>query len=262
VLASSGSSDGPRPRAADPAITDIQQAFGARRSRRQRYADLVVGQDGWWPLVRYELTMLLSAWVPGALGLFLRSKLYPLVLGRVGRNVAFGANVVLRHPHKIVIGNDVVIDDQCCLDAKGTTNGGITIGDGVFVGRNTILSCKNGDIALEQDANIGFNVEIFSAARVRVGARTLIAAYTYLVGGDHLFDRVDVPVLHQGRTARGIDVDENVWLGAHVVVGDGCRIGRDAIVGAGAVVIDDVPAFHVAAGVPARPIRDRRTAAD
>src|ERR671912_65864 len=200
-----------RPRAdrsADPQITDIQKEFGASRSKRQRYADLVVGEPGLWPLVRYELVMLSCSWVPGALGLFLRSKLYPLILGRVGRNVA------LRHPGKIIIGDNVVVDDQCCLDAKGTTNRGIELQDGVFVGRNTILSCKNGDIVLEQEANVGFNVEIFSAARVRVGARTLIAAYTYLVGGDHLYDRTDIPVLHQGRTARGIDVGENCWLGA------------------------------------------------
>ena len=256
---SSASSDRRGGRTADPAITDIQQSFGARRSSRQRYADLVIGQDGWWPLVRYELVILLCGWVPGALGLFLRSKLYPLLLGGAGRNVAIGANVVLRHPHKIFIGDNVVVDDNCCLDAKGTTNHGITIASGVFVGRNTILSCKNGDIVLEEDANVGFNVEIFSAARVRVGARTLIAAYTYLVGGDHLYDRTDVPVLHQGRTAKGIDVGDNAWLGAHVVISDGCRIGRDAIVGAGAVVTADIPDFHIAAGVPARLIKDRRS---
>jgi acetyltransferase-like isoleucine patch superfamily enzyme len=244
--------------AADPHITDIQKEFGANRSRRQRYVDLVVGQDGLWPLVRYEFTMLLSAWVPGALGLFLRSKLYPMILGRVGRNVAFGTNVVLRHPHKILIGDNVVIDDNCCLDAKGATNKGIVLERGVFLGRNTILSCKNGDIVLDEDANIGFNVEVFSAARVRIGRKVLVAAYTYLVGGDHLYDRVDVPVLEQGRTARGIEVDDNVWLGAHVVVADGVRIGRDAVIGAGAVVTTDVPEFHVAAGVPARVIRDRR----
>lgn len=249
-------------RAADPQITDIQKEFGASRSKRQRYADLVIGETGWWPLIRYELVLLLSSWVPGALGLFLRSKLYPLVLGRVGRNVAFGANVVLRHPRKIVIGDNVVVDDQCCLDAKGTTNSGIVLENGVFVGRNTILSCKNGDIVLETEANIGFNVEIFSAARVRVGARTLIAAYTYLVGGDHLYDRTDIPVLHQGRTARGIDVGENAWLGAHVVITDGATVGRDAIVGAGSVVIGEIPAFHIAAGSPARIIRDRRTAVE
>jgi acetyltransferase-like isoleucine patch superfamily enzyme len=255
VSASSGSSE---PRVADPRITDIQREFGAHRSRRERYADLVIGRDGWGPLLAYELVVLASSWVPGALGLFLRSKLYPLILGHVGRNVAFGTNVVLRHPHKIHVGDNVVIDDNCCLDAKGTTNRGIAVADGVFVGRNTILSCKNGNIDIREDANIGFNVEIFSAADVRVGARTLIAAYTYLVGGDHLFDRTDVPVLHQGRTARGIDVGDNVWLGAHVVVTDGARIGRDAVIGAGAVVIGEVPDFAVAAGVPARFVRDRR----
>lgn len=258
MSASSGSSD---PRGADPRITDIQKEFGANRSRRERYADLVVGQAGWGPLLAYELVVLLCGWVPGALGLFLRSQFYPLIIGHVGRNVAFGANVVLRHPHKIRIGDNVVVDDNCCLDAKGTTNRGIVLGDGVFLGRNTILSCKNGDITLGDEANVGFNVEIFSAADVRVGARTLIAAYTYLVGGDHLFDRVDVPVLHQGRTARGITVGDHVWLGAHVVVTDGSTIGRDAVIGAGAVVIGDVPEFHIAAGVPARVIRDRRAAA-
>jgi acetyltransferase-like isoleucine patch superfamily enzyme len=257
VSASSGSSE---PRVADPRITDIQKEFGANRSRRERYADLVVGREGWGPLLAYELIVLVSSWVPGALGLFLRSRLYPLILGRVGQNVAFGANIVLRHPHKIDIGNNVVIDDNCCLDAKGSTNRGITLADGVFLGRNTILSCKNGNIDLGEEANIGFNVEIFSAADVRVGARTLVAAYTYLVGGDHLFERVDIPVLHQGRTARGIDVGDNVWLGAHVVVTDGSRIGRDAVIGAGAVVIGDVPEFHIAAGVPARIVRDRRAA--
>ena len=160
-------------READPQITDIQKEFGAARSKRQRYADLVIGESGWWPLVRYELVMLVSSWVPGALGLFLRSKLYPLILGRVGRNVAFGTNIVLRHPKKIVIGDNVVVDDQCCLDAKGSTNTGIVLEDGVFVGRNTILSCKNGDIVLEREANVGFNVEVFSAARVRVSRATL-----------------------------------------------------------------------------------------
>ena len=113
----------------------------------------------------------------------------------------FGVNVTLRHPHKIRIGDNVVIDDLCCLDAKGTDNKGITIGNGVFVGRNTILSCKNGDIVIDDRANIGFNCEIFSASRVRVGKDMLMAAYTYLVGGDHLYDRIDIPVLQQGRTA-------------------------------------------------------------
>jgi acetyltransferase-like isoleucine patch superfamily enzyme len=250
------------PREHDPRITVIQQElFDERKSKTAKYRDLVIGRPGLWPLIGYELIMLLSSWVPGALGLVLRAKLYPLLLGKVGRNVAFGANVTIRHPHKISIGDNVVIDDGCCLDAKGTHNRGILIGNGVFVGRNTILSCKNGDIIIEDHANLGFNCEIFSASRVRVGKRMLMAAYTYLVGGDHLYDRVDIPVLEQGRTARGIDVGDHVWLGTHVVVTDGSSIGRDAIIGAGAVVVGDIPEYAIAAGIPAKVTRDRRAQA-
>ena len=74
--------------------------------------------------------------VPGALGLALRKALFPSLLGACGRNVVFGQNVVLRHPHKIRIGDNVAIDDNCLIDAKGSSNQGITIGSGVFVGRN------------------------------------------------------------------------------------------------------------------------------
>ncbi len=247
------------PREHDPRITVIQQQlFDEKKSKADKYRDLVIGRPGWGALIAFELVMMLSSWVPGALGLLLRSRLYPVILGRVGRNVVFGVNVTIRHPHKIAIGDNVVIDDQCCLDAKGTDNQGITIGEGVFIGRNTILSCKNGDIIIEDKANLGFNCEVFSASRVRIGKSILMAAYTYLVGGDHLYDRVDIPVLDQGRTARGIDVDDNVWLGTHVVVTDGSRIGRDAIIGAGAVVVGEIPEFAIATGIPAKVVRDRR----
>ncbi len=125
-----------------PEIPRIQdQLFERGVSARQKYASLVVGRPGLGALIRYELTLLLSQSVPGALGLALRRTLYRGLLGACGRNVVFGQNVVLRHPHKIRIGDDVVIDDNCLLDAKGESNAGITIGNGVFVGRNTILSC-------------------------------------------------------------------------------------------------------------------------
>jgi acetyltransferase-like isoleucine patch superfamily enzyme len=245
----------------DPRITVIQkELFDERKSKLQRYQELVVGQPGLLALIKYEIIITVSAWVPGALGLALRSLLYPLLLGHAGRGATFGTGVVLRHPAKIRLGDNVVIDDYCCLDAKGTDNRGIDLGARVFIGRNTILSCKNGDIVIDDDANIGFNSEVFSASRVRIGKKVLVAAYTYLVGGDHLYDRTDIPVLDQGRTARGIEVDDHAWLGAHVVVTDGSRVGRDAIVGAGAVVVGEIPDYAIATGIPAKVVRDRREA--
>src|SRR4029450_6310507 len=116
-------------RAHDPRITVIQQElFDERKSNVDKYRDLVIGRPGIGALLTYELVTLLSSWVPGALGLFLRSKLFPRVLGRVGRNVVFGVKVTIRHPHKIAVGDNVVIDDGCCLDAKGTGDAAVAIG--------------------------------------------------------------------------------------------------------------------------------------
>jgi acetyltransferase-like isoleucine patch superfamily enzyme len=233
------------------------QLFNDRQSAREKYASLVVGKPGWGALLQHELITLLSQHVPGALGLALRKTLYPSLLGRCGRNVVFGQNVVLRHPHKIRIGDNVVVDDNCLLDAKGDSNRGIAIGSGVFIGRNTILSCKNGDIDLEDGVNIGFNCEVFSASRVRIGRDTLLAAYCYVIGGDHDFSDPSRAVLEQGRRSAGVDIGEGAWLGAGAKVLDGVTIGNRAIVGAAALVREAVPDGAIAVGIPARVVGHR-----
>ena len=237
------------------------QLFDRRRSPREKYAALVVGRPGWPALLHHELIALVAQAVPGALGLALRQVLYPTLLGACGRNVVFGQNVVLRHPHKIRIGDDVVIDDNCLLDAKGDTNRGISIGTGVFVGRNTILSCKNGDISLEDGANIGFNCEIFSASDVTIGRETLLAAYCYVIGGDHDVSDPSRSILEQSRTSTGVRGGAGAWLGAGAKVLDGVTVGDRAIVGAAAVVRESVPAGAIAVGIPARIVGQRDGAA-
>jgi acetyltransferase-like isoleucine patch superfamily enzyme len=246
--------------AVDREIPSAQKdLFDASASASAKYARLIVGRPGFGALIKYEVVVLLAQSVPGALGLALRRILYPALLGSCGRNVTFGQNVVLRHPHKIRIADDVVVDDNCLLDAKGDQNGGITIGRGVFIGRNTILSCKNGDISIGDGVNIGFNCEVFSASSVSIGAGTLLAAYAYLVGGDHAAHDPDVPIRDQERVSAGIRVGRDAWIGAGVRVLDGVTIGDGAVVGANAVVREAVPDRAVAAGVPARVIgtRDR-----
>lgn len=234
-----------------------KKLFEKDKSQIQKYQDLIIGERGLFSLIKYELIILLSSWVPGALGLFLRSKLYPLLLGKVGKGVVFGTNVVLRHPHKIYLGDNIVIDDNCVLDAKGTENKGIFVGNGVFIGRNTILYCKDGDIFIGDNAMIGFNCQISSPNFVKIGQNVQIAAYSYLSGGTHNFDRTDIPVLKQERSGKGIIVEDNAWLAANVKVLDGVVIGKDAIVATGAVANKDIPPLSIAGGVPARVIRTR-----
>jgi len=241
---------------------EIQKELFDKGSKLKKYQTLILGEKGFFKLLKYELIIGLTSWVPGALGLLLRSKLYPCLMGSVGRNVTFGSGVVLRHPKKVFIGDNVIVDDNCVLDAKGQDNKGIFIGNGVFLGRNTILNCKNGDIILEDNVNIGFNAMIFSASEVYIGADNLIAAYCYLVGGTHHAEDTDTPVLYQGRSSKGIRMESGGWLGAHVTVFDGVHIGKNAVIAAGSVVHRNIQDYAVAGGSPVTIINRRKPGKD
>ncbi|MCP3890561.1 MAG: acyltransferase [Desulfobulbaceae bacterium] len=167
--------------------------------------------------------------------------------------------MTIRHPHKIKIGDNTVFDDYTVLDAKGKNNDGIRIGCNVIIGRMTSLSCKNGDIFIGNNTNIAMNCFIQSARDVKIGEYVLFGAYCYIIGGgDHQFDRLDVPILSQGQIVRGIEIENNCWLGGGVLVQDGSTIGRDCIIGSGAVVRSAIPAYSIAAGVPATIKKNRK----
>ena len=231
------------------------QASG--ESALAKYQDLFVGSRGLWSFLRYEALTLASG-CPGAAGFVLRRLCFRPLLGRLGRGTVFGRNVVLRNPGRISIGANVVIDDNVVLDAKGPGDG-ITLGDGALVSRNSILSCKGGGIVLGAGSKIGTNCLVHSESRVEIGPDVTVAAYCYLLaGGNHEFDRPDVPVIGQPSFHKGgVSVGEGSWLAARVTVLDGVAIGRGAVIGAGAVVRDGVPDGAIAVGTPAKVIRFR-----
>ena len=236
------------------ALTDTQV------SALQKYQDIAVGEKGFGALLRYEFFTCCLAGLPGALGLWLRSRLYRRFLGRLGRNVVIGRNVTIRNPRKIFIGDHVVIDDGCVLDAKGPRHVGIEIGNNVVLSRNTILSCKGGSIAIGNNTNISVNCTVISESSVRIGDNVLFAAYCYVIaGGNHGIDRTDIAIIQQDSFSKGgVMIGDNVWLGAGVKVLDGVTIARDAIAGAGSVVNHDVPSFTIVAGVPAKIMKERK----
>lgn len=221
------------------------------------YQDLVLGSRSLGYLLLYELVMLLSQWVPGALGILLRKFLYPLLLGQCGNGCLFGRGVSLRHPRKIRLGLGVVVDDNALLDAKGEANRGLELGDGVYIGRNAIVYTKGGDIELAPGVNVSHNCELFSSNLLSVGRGTFIAAYSYLLsGGEYELD-TNTPLAEQSGThSRGpTRVGKNVWIAAHCVVADGATMGDNAVLGAGSVLMGEVPAGSLAAGAPAKVVR-------
>jgi acetyltransferase-like isoleucine patch superfamily enzyme len=227
-------------------------------SKFSKYSEFIVGKKGFAALLKYELlTGIFSNW-PGAFGIFLRSIFYRFLFKKIGKDVNFGRNITIRHPHKITIGNNVVIDDNCMLDAKGTTNKGIEIKNGVFIGRNTILVCKDGNITIEENTNISYNSELCSANDLNIGKNSLISAYVFFVAGDHTYNITDKPIIEQAGRSQGINVGENCWFGVKSTVFDGVNIGNDSIIGASAVINSDIPPFSVAVGIPAKVIKSRK----
>jgi acetyltransferase-like isoleucine patch superfamily enzyme len=243
-------------------VRTLEILSSTETSRIRKYQDLVIGKANLFHLLKYECIVTLSSWIPGAIGLFLRSKLYPFLLGKVGKGVNFGVNITFRHPHKIYLGDYVTIDDNCVLDARGSENRGIVMENSVFVGRNSSLVCKNGDIYVGENVSIGISSYIFSANIVQLGSGTRMASYSILNGGTHAIRRTDIPFWQQQRTGKGIVIENNVWLGTNTKVLDGVKVGHDAITGAGAVVNAEIPPFALAVGIPAKVIRDRRSHED
>ena len=245
----------------DHGETELRRTLGDQhQSSLQKYCGLNVGRPGYFALLRYELLTAGLGGVPGAVGLFLRQKLYRRLWKRCGRGVVIGRNVTIRHPHRIELGDRVVVDDGCVLDGKGSADNTITIGNDVIIGRNTVLSCKGGTIRLGDRTNVSVNCTLLSDSVLEIGQRVLIAGHCYLVaGGNHGVDRLDVPMIDQPMVQKGgIHIGDNSWLGAQVTVLDGSTIGRDVLIGAGAVVNRSIHDFAVAVGVPANVIRDRR----
>ena len=93
-----------------------------------------------------------------------------------------------------------------------------------------------------------------------IGSYVMIAPNVAIISNMHNHARIDVPMIFQGVTPdRKVTIEDDVWLGRNVVVMPGVRIGRGAIVAAGAVVTKDVPEYKIVGGVPAKVIGDRRS---
>lgn len=234
------------------------QLSDARRSPFRTYRDLSVGPAGLAHFVLYELLTSCVGPIPGGLGFLLRKKLYPKLFKHVGPGLIIGRNVTLRHPARIVLKDNVTIDDNSLVDARGAGDAGIVMEDGVIINRNCMLQAKAGPIRLGPRTSIGSNSVIVSMAGVELGEAVLGAGGVYISTGAYHLDDTSRAVMDQGAYSRGpVKIGDHVWIGTGAIILDGVTVGEGAIIGAGAVVTRDVPAGAIVAGVPAKVIRAR-----
>ena len=132
----------------------------------------------------------------------------------------------------------------------------------LHISHNVILSSsalKN--ISFGENIFISNNVQILAneKSKVFLGNYVMIAHNVLIIGGNHSFERVDVPMMLQGDGKQGdIIIEDDVWIGAGAIILTGVTIGKGSVVGAGSVVTKNIAPYTIVAGNPAKIIRKRK----
>jgi acetyltransferase-like isoleucine patch superfamily enzyme len=135
-------------------------------------------------------------------------------------------------------GRAIVVGDESCIAAGGYIHGPCVLGANVSINCRCTIEGGSQGVQIGDDTRIGPNFSAFAF--------------------EHVFESPDALVREQGVTSKGITIGRDCWIGANVSVTDGVSIGDHAVIGIGAVVTRDVPAWSVSVGVPARVIKYRK----
>ncbi len=209
---------------------------------------------------RYVLEQLVTGafgWVPTPVGMAVRAVAYRLILKMQGM-AAVERGVRIRFASHLKLEHGAYVDQGVYLHACPN---GITIGRNSIVMHGSVLHVYNfrnlphAGIWIGEQSLIGEYNVIRGQGGVRIGNRVYTSPMVQLVAVNHVFDDPSRPFVEQGITAKGISVEDDVWIGSGAVITDGTTIGKGAVVAAGSVVTRDVPPYTVVGGVPATRIR-------
>lgn len=163
--------------------------------------------------------------------------------GIAGMQIGDGTRLPSMHvtwPHQVAIGNNCSLEHGIYFKYDGIWAQGptIRIADHVFIGAGCEFNIRKG---------------------IDIGKDALIASGCRFIDHDHGVAMGELMRTQEG-PEKEIVLEEDVWLGCNVVVLKGVRIGKGAIVAAGAVVTKPIPAYEIWGGVPAKKIGQRGTA--
>ena len=113
-------------------------------------------------------------------------------------------------------------------------------GKGLKIGKNTA---------------IGRFSEFGASGGIEIGNDVIMGSYISFHSENHNFKNKNLLIREQGVTSKGIKLGNNIWVGAKVTFLDGCEIGDNSVIAAGAVINGKFPANSVIGGVPAKIIK-------
>lgn len=182
---------------------------------------------------------------------------------QAGQRFGLGRGVCIIYPRWFKVGDDVTIEDYSYLHCL--SRGGVYIGSYTSIARNLWLHCgctledyDHGFFSIGEYSFIGCNAVIGASGGIRIGDHVAIGPNVTIASENHRFDNPNLRIDQQGVERKGVMISNDCWIGSNVTILDGVTVGESSILAAGAVITKNIPPFSIAAGVPARIIRDRR----
>lgn len=162
--------------------------------------------------------------------------------------------------HQIGIGKQTLIEDFAELNAasRDADKETIEIGRSCLIRQYARLHTKSGFIKIGDFCSINDFTVLHATGGITLGDHVRIGPHTVLMASMHNHERIDITIHEQGWHAKGIVIEDDVWIGMNVSILDGVRIGTGAIIAAGAVVNRDVAPYTIVGGVPAKVIKQRK----
>lgn len=128
------------------------------------------------------------------------------------------------------------------------------IGERTTFGRYNYIDIQ-GELRMGQRCYVNDNVRIVCHKEIRMGDHVLIASGVSIYDHDHLASMHDDQLMFNGYTCASINIGSRVWLGEKVIILKGVSVGNNVIIGAGSVVVSDIPSNSVAVGNPCRVVK-------
>ncbi len=172
----------------------------------------------------------------GKFDAMMRRVIWRAVARKFGQGININSGVGFKHLETFEIGDRVFIGSQSYL--QGRFDGKFVIGNQVWIGPQSYFDAR--DLIIEDYVGWG------------PGAKVL--------GSSHTGIPANVPIIQTDLEIKPVRIEAGADIGMNAVILPGVTIGKESIVGAGAVVTKDVPAFAIVAGVPAKFLRWRENA--
>lgn len=175
------------------------------------------------------------------------------------KKVFLGRSCSLKNKQNIVFGKNVTIEKHTTID--GFASQKIEIGDGSRIGAYSLITCTSHMSKYGKGIKIGSNTaigqfsEFGAAGGIQIGNDVIMGSYISFHSENHNFNDTTKLIREQGVTSKGIKLGNNIWVGAKVTFLDGCVVGNNSVVAAGAVVSGIFPDNVIIGGVPAKIIK-------